>query len=97
MRKSGSDAAGHATPVVATIRNVRQTSCSTPSGPSASRRMTATQLWRHQWTTQHSCNAQSPIVMGNKVFITSGYGVGCAMLEIAKDWKVTEIWKDKRL
>ncbi len=95
--KSGSDAAGHATPVVATIRNVRQYVLFNAFGAVGVKADDGTQLWRHQWTTQHSCNAQSPIVMGNKVFITSGYGVGCAMLEIAKDWKVTEIWKDKEL
>ncbi len=73
------------------------TSCSTPTAPIGVRADDGVQLWRHQWTTQHDCNAQSPIVMGNKVFITSGYGVGCAMLEIGENWKVTEIWKDKEI
>ena len=33
-------------------------------------------LWRHQWYTQHDVHAAWPVVMGNKVFITAGYGMG---------------------
>ena len=95
--KSGSDAASHATPVAATIHNVRQYVVFNAFGAIGVKADDGVQLSRHQWTTQHDCNAQSPIVMGNKVFITSGYGVGCAMLEIGENWKVTEIWKDKEI
>jgi formylglycine-generating enzyme required for sulfatase activity/outer membrane protein assembly factor BamB len=95
--KSGSDAAAHATPMTATIHNVRQYIVFNAFGAVGVKATDGTQLWRHQWTTQHDCNAQSPLVMGNRVFITSGYGVGCAMLEIDDNWKVKEIWKDKEL
>lgn len=33
------------------------------------------------WTTDWDCNAPTPVVSGNKIFITSGYGHGCALLE----------------
>lgn len=95
--QSGSDAAGHATPVTATIHNVRQYVLFNVYGAVGVRASDGKQLWRHQWTTQHGCNALGPLIIGNKVFISSGYGVGCAMLDIDENWKVTEIWKNKEL
>jgi len=34
----------------------------------------------YPWQTSHNVNAADPVVAGNRVFITSGYGKGCAML-----------------
>ncbi|MGQ8335137.1 outer membrane protein assembly factor BamB family protein [Sunxiuqinia sp. A32] len=95
--QSGSDAAGHATPITAIIHGVKQYVIFNTYGAVSIRADDGTQLWRHQWITQHNCNALAPVIMGNKVFIASGYGVGCAMLDINKNWKVTEIWKNKEL
>lgn len=95
--KSGDDPAGHATPVVATINNVRQYVIFNGYGTVGVKAEDGAQLWRHQWYTQHNCNAVQPLVMGNTVFISSGYGVGCALLGIDAQWKVNEIWKNKEL
>lgn len=95
--KNGDDRASHATPVIATINNVRQYVIFDAYGAVGVRTDNGNQLWKHQWTTQHDVNVASPVVMGNKVFITSGYCVGCAMLSIDEKWKVTELWKNKEL
>lgn len=40
-------------------------------------------LWSVPWETMHDCNAADPIVIGpNEVFITSGYGRGCAVVQV---------------
>jgi outer membrane protein assembly factor BamB len=95
--QSGDDSAGHATPVMATINNVRQYVIFNGYGVVGVKADDGRQLWRHQWYTQHNCNAVQPLVMGNTVFISSGYGVGCALLGIDEQWKVKEIWKSKEL
>ncbi|MBT4499322.1 MAG: PQQ-binding-like beta-propeller repeat protein [Gemmatimonadetes bacterium] len=39
------------------------------------------ELWDIPWETPYDVNAGTPIVIGDKVFITSGYGSGCALLK----------------
>jgi len=39
-----------------------------------------TVAWKHRWLTTNGCNAADPIVDGDQVFISSGYGRGAAVL-----------------
>ena len=39
-------------------------------------------LWDHDWVTGYDVNAADPLVFDNKVFISSGYSKGAAVLEI---------------
>jgi outer membrane protein assembly factor BamB len=41
--------------------------------------------WRYPWTTDFGVNAATPIVAGDYVFISSGYGKGCVLLKIEPD------------
>jgi len=41
------------------------------------------EICRHEWETDYGVNAAMPLVIGNKVFISSGYNRGCALIEIA--------------
>jgi outer membrane protein assembly factor BamB len=58
-------------------------------------------LWRHPWATQENINASQPLVAGDdRVFLTSGYTVGCALLEVKESggvWSVSEVWKNRKL
>jgi outer membrane protein assembly factor BamB len=54
------------------------------------------ELWRSAWKTDYDVNAATPLVLGDKVFITSGYNTGCAMVSIAGG-KATELWRNKNL
>ncbi|MBN1507025.1 MAG: PQQ-binding-like beta-propeller repeat protein [Sedimentisphaerales bacterium] len=40
------------------------------------------QLWQFPWKTKYEINAADPVVVGNRMLITSGYKHGCALLEI---------------
>ncbi|MHC5076500.1 MAG: outer membrane protein assembly factor BamB family protein, partial [Planctomycetota bacterium] len=57
---------------------------------------TGEELWRFPWKTEHDVNAADPIVIGDLVFISSGYGHGCVLLKI-NDNNVTEIWQNKNM
>ncbi|HET6251429.1 MAG TPA: PQQ-binding-like beta-propeller repeat protein [Tepidisphaeraceae bacterium] len=53
-------------------------------------------IWKQPWDTQYDVNASTPIFSDGHLFITSGYGHGCAMFTISAtaaklDWKGKEI------
>lgn len=58
-------------------------------------------LWEHPWRTAYDVNAGQPLVVSdNRVFVSSGYGVGGAMLELAVSdgrWSVREVWRSNRM
>ena len=40
--------------------------------------------WKHRWLTTNGCNAADPIVVGDQVFLSSGYGRGAALLSFSE-------------
>jgi outer membrane protein assembly factor BamB len=54
------------------------------------------ELWSHPWQTAYNINAADPIVHGNRVFISSGYDRGCALLEI-EDGRPSVAWENKSM
>lgn len=54
------------------------------------------QLASFAWKTNHDINAATPVVMGNRVFISSGYNHGCAMVEISDD-SINSLWENKAM
>jgi outer membrane protein assembly factor BamB len=53
-------------------------------------------LWSIPWETQADINAADAVISGNKVFITSGYGVGCALFDIGSG-EPKEIYRNKNM
>jgi len=58
--------------------------------------LTGKEAWRHRWLTQYGVNAADPIVQGDLVFISTGYGKGAAMLKTGTG-QPQELWKTKAL
>lgn len=58
---------------------------------------TGKEIWRHRWNTRYGVNAADPIMIGNQIFISSGYNKGSAMLQLDAKGQPTEIWKSKDL
>jgi outer membrane protein assembly factor BamB len=79
------DAAGYSSPVVSTARGVRQIVFFTASGLVGVAPDTGDLLWRFPWETNYGCNIATPIAVSNYIFISSGYGRGCAVVEVDKD------------
>jgi len=57
---------------------------------------TGGEFWSVPWETPYDVNATTPVVSGRSVFITSGYGTGCVLLEIKRSgakalWRSTVI------
>jgi outer membrane protein assembly factor BamB len=55
-----------------------------------------TQIWAYPWTTRYDLNIADPIVSTDKVFISSGYGTGCAVLKFDNS-KADLVWKNKEM
>jgi outer membrane protein assembly factor BamB len=52
-------------------------------------------VWQYPWRTRYDVNAVTPIVSSGKIFISSGYGVGCALLRIGSDRPV--VWRNREM
>lgn len=54
--------------------------------------------WSYPWETRHDVNAADPYIFdkNRKVFISSGYGKGCALLDISKK-KPKKLWQNENL
>jgi outer membrane protein assembly factor BamB len=93
--KSQDDLMTHATPVVTTIGGQEQVIYFTQSGLVALNTQDGKLLWRHPFKYSVS-TAASPVVSGDIVYCTAGYGVGSTAVRVAKSgdqWTVNELWR----
>jgi outer membrane protein assembly factor BamB len=96
------DQQAYASPMLVTLGGVRQILVF-----SASRVMGLTPdrgavLWEYPWKTNYDVNAGQPIVIGdNRVFVSSGYGGGAAVVELTRsgsgEFQVREVWRNIRM
>ncbi|MBI2842525.1 MAG: PQQ-binding-like beta-propeller repeat protein [Armatimonadetes bacterium] len=93
---AGSDEAAYATPQKVTINGRPQYLVFTGNGPIGVDVNTGERLWSFVWESNAGINVAAPIVMGDTVFITSGYGYGCALIEVSKDGAKAR-WKNKEI
>ena len=88
-----------ASPTVATIAGQRQILSVDTDRVAGYAVDTGDVLWSHPWPGKVMANAsasQPRPVGGNRVFVSKGYGVGAALLEIGADGSVQEIWHQSR-
>ena len=76
------DRPGYASPVLSTAGGVRQVIFFTAQAVVSVQPENGRVYWRFPWTTAMDCNIATPIVHGDYVFISSGYGQGCALLKV---------------
>jgi outer membrane protein assembly factor BamB len=61
----------------------------------------AKELWSYPWATQNGINAAQPLVIGdNRLFLSSSYGTGAAVIELTKNdasFSVREVWRNTRM
>jgi outer membrane protein assembly factor BamB len=82
---AGSDVNGYSSPVAATCAGVRQVIAVTGESILGVRAADGNTLWRHEWRTANNGNIATPIVVGDYVFVSSGYGKGCVLLRLEPD------------
>lgn len=55
---------------------------------------TGRELWRYRWLTQYNCNAADPVVSDGRVFVSSGYGKGAAVVKLEDG---EQVWRSKTM
>ena len=85
----------HASPVAATIAGQRQVIFYLQSGLLSVEPKTGKELWRYAFPYKVS-SAASPVVGGDIVYCSAGYGVGAGAVRVSKNgetWTATEIFR----
>jgi outer membrane protein assembly factor BamB len=99
--ESGDRPTGYSSPELATIAGVRQVLVFDGGGLGSYDPETGKELWFHPWTQEPEANVAQPVVFDDgRVFISSGYGHGSAMLKVTQadgKWSVEQAWENNRL
>jgi outer membrane protein assembly factor BamB len=95
--KNLNEKATHATPILATILGVPQVVFFTQSGLVSVEPKTGKLLWKAAFPYNTS-TAASPVVDGDIIYCSAGYGMGSAAFKIAKNgatFTATQLWRKK--
>jgi len=91
----------YASPMLATIAGERQLLVYSASRVMGLSPANGAIRWEFPWQTQPDVNAAQPIVIGpNRVFVSTGYGKGAAVVEVTPDgtgFAVREVWRNIRM
>lgn len=95
--KDGNNPAAYATPQVATLDGIKTLVSFNSYGLVGRDADTGTPLWSYAWDTSYGVNSSDPLILDNdRIFISSGYGKGCALLQISGG-KAKAIWVNKNM
>ena len=95
--KTGDEIATHATPIATTIHGVRQVIFFCTSGLVSVDPKSGRELWRQAFPFKVS-TAASPVVAGDMIYCSAGYGVGAGLYKISRKgtrFSSSEIWRKK--
>ena len=107
-RKSGkrawsalNDQAAYSSPMLVTLAGVRQIVVFSAARVMGLSPDSGKLLWKYPWKTQFDINASQPLVIAeNRLFVSSGYGTGAAVIELTKsggELSVREVWRNIRM
>lgn len=90
----GSDTTGYATPVACELGGRKQYVIFAAKDLVGVNAATLERIWSVSWVTRYDVNAATPVVMGDRIFITSDYRRGCALVQIAGT-QAGIVWENK--
>lgn len=94
--QNGGNVPSYATPVAAKIMGKPQYVIFDSVGLQGVDTASGAQLWSFPWKTGSDCNAATPIVMGDSIYITTDYSHGCAVVDVTKDGAKLR-WQNKQM
>lgn len=100
--KAGTDENAYASPVLTQIAGKRAVLLNTAPGLLAVDPKSGEVLLNHAWGVDKWPKASQPVVLpGDRVFMSAGYGMGCAMLKVAVDaegkWSAETLWENHKM
>ncbi|MCW5551013.1 MAG: PQQ-like beta-propeller repeat protein [Verrucomicrobiae bacterium] len=93
---SGSDPAGYSTAVPFKAGGEAAVAMAIKQDVVALRVKDGKEIWRFPWKTQYDVNAADPILLGNKVFISSGYNRGGGVFDVSTS-PPTNVWDNRNM
>lgn len=101
MWSSLSDQAGYSSPMLVTLAGVRQVIVFSATRLMGLEPGSGKVLWEYPWKTQFEINASQPLVIdANRLFVSTGYGTGAAVVELSPSGAglaVREVWRNIRM
>lgn len=94
--KSNAGSPGYATPVPFDINGAKGVAVFGAKKLYGLNPATGAVGWSFDWDTSYDVNSIDPVFLGDKVFISSGYGRGCAGLQI-KGATAEKLWENKEI
>ncbi len=97
----GDDNASYSSPFASTLGGVAQVLMFNQHAIFGHDAFTGRVLWQHPWDSKQPHVTLPVVLPGDRVLVSSGYGVGSEMLEIKRDdaskFSATRLWKTNRL
>jgi outer membrane protein assembly factor BamB len=95
------DMASYSSPMLVTIGGVRQILVFTALRLVGITPGDGRVLWEYPWRTSPDVNASQPLLVGgNRIFLSTGYGKGAAVIELTPEgdrFAVREVWRNIRM
>jgi len=88
------DKAAYASPIVVNVGGKKQVVCFTAVGVLALD-LAGKEQWRQAWKTDYDVNIATPLPVGDRLFVSSGENVGCALLAPSAEGKAEVLWESK--
>lgn len=95
-KSSGESSGGYATPVVYTHKDKYYAAIFGSESLYVVDINTGRPQWALPWPTKYGVNASDPIVDGGRMFISSGYDQGCALLDLQAG-RPKVVWQNKNM
>ena len=93
---NGNFRAGYASPIAFDLARERAVAVFSAGGLTGRAVSNGRVLWHYNWPTSYDVNAATPIVLDDKIFISSGYGTGCALLQVSAS-AAKLVWQNKAM
>jgi outer membrane protein assembly factor BamB len=93
--KTGDDKAAYASPVPVSVAGRRQVIFFTAPGLLAVAADSGRELWRVPWETEYDVNICTPLPVGDRLFVSSGEEVGCALFRLKDAGPPEVVWESK--
>ena len=87
---------GYAAPILAEVGGVKQLIVLGGTAVYGMDPSTGKAIWQEEWITDYDVNATTPIYHEGKLFIATGYGRGCMMIELSAGG-AKKLWENKAI
>ena len=95
-----SDPPGYSSPIAAQVGGTRQIIVFTGASAVGVQAETGNALWRYRRVSNRTANIATPIFRDGHVFLSSDYGIGCALLKLTQQngfWRPAEVYFNRNM